>query len=243
MTFFGMQVLTAVGTIVLAVFAIFTFAYAARAFREQSKEVSAIEQQVKDGHELAEQQAKLLKVQSDQLELQRKQADEQGEVLKLQARELRESIDQRKREAEEQRRSQAAKVSAWLDRDVDSKSLDWGAIIRNESDDAIFDIRTFFHLVAEKWTGGDWDPRDLGGPPKRIRVLPGGGRRFVDIPDNVQSQMTGEGLGGFGTTTKDLRNNYVVSIEFTDANGNRWQRDPHGGLNPLDPPPPAAPSA
>jgi hypothetical protein len=54
--------------------------------------------------------------------------------------------------------------------------------------------------------------------------------------------MKPEESGGPFGTTRDLRNDYVVSIEFTDANGNRWQRDPHGGLNPLDPPPPAAPS-
>src|ERR1700722_15470350 len=101
MTFFGMALVTAAGTVVLAIFAIVTAWYARNAFREQSREVAAIEQQVKDGHDLAEQQAKLLKVQSDGLELQREQAKEQGKVLELQARELRESLDQRRREAEE----------------------------------------------------------------------------------------------------------------------------------------------
>ena len=76
MTFFGMALLTAIGTVVLAVFAVVTAWYARKAFREQSKEVRAIEQQVRDGREVAKQQADLLKVQSDQLELQQRQFDD-----------------------------------------------------------------------------------------------------------------------------------------------------------------------
>ena len=76
MTFFGMALLTAIGTVVLAVFAVVTAWYARKAFREQFKEVRAIEQQVEDGRKVAKQQADLLKVQSDQLELQQRQFDE-----------------------------------------------------------------------------------------------------------------------------------------------------------------------
>jgi hypothetical protein len=76
MTFFGMALLMAIGTLVLAMFAVVTAWYARKAFREQSREVAAIEQQVKDGRELAERQADLLKVQSGQLELQQRQFDE-----------------------------------------------------------------------------------------------------------------------------------------------------------------------
>jgi hypothetical protein len=39
MTFFGMALLTAVKTVVLAAFAVFTAWYARKAFREQSREV------------------------------------------------------------------------------------------------------------------------------------------------------------------------------------------------------------
>ena len=92
MTFFGMALLTAIATVVLAVFAIVTAWYARRAFLKQSEEVRAIEQQVTDGQELARQQAELLKIQSGQLELQREQLEDQrkasvkqAEVLELQA--------------------------------------------------------------------------------------------------------------------------------------------------------------
>jgi hypothetical protein len=71
--------LTAIATAVLAVFAILTTIYAVRAFRKQSQEVSD--------------QASMLKVQSERLEVYRTQIDEQreindtrGKVLELQAR-------------------------------------------------------------------------------------------------------------------------------------------------------------
>ena len=69
--------LTAAATAVLAVFAIVTAFYARQAFRKQSQEVSAIQRQVKDQQELAQQQAELLRIQSCQLELQRRQFDDQ----------------------------------------------------------------------------------------------------------------------------------------------------------------------
>jgi multidrug efflux pump subunit AcrA (membrane-fusion protein) len=212
-----------VATAILAAFAIVTAWYARRAFLEQSQEVRAIEQQVTDALELASQQAKLLEVQSGQLELQRQQLDDQRQanakqagVLELQASELRESLDERKRDAHERNRAQAAQVTAWF---ALTSGKTWAAQIRNASELPILDVRTFFHYVAEKWQGGDWDSRMLGGPVERIRVLPPQQDRFVAIPENVWSQMT---------DVSD--NNYVVSIEFTDAAGNRWERDPRRAL-------------
>jgi len=102
--------LTAVATAILAVFAILTGIYAIRAFRKQSKETSD--------------QAIMLKVQSDRLEVYRTQVDEQreindtrGKVLELQAREIRASLEQRERAADEERRSQAVRVTAWFTED------------------------------------------------------------------------------------------------------------------------------
>ena len=88
---------TAIATAVLAAFAIVTAYYARKAFLKQSQEVSD--------------QASMLKVQSDQLEQQRKINAEQTKVLELQARELQESLAERKREAEARRSAQASQVS------------------------------------------------------------------------------------------------------------------------------------
>jgi hypothetical protein len=111
------DVLTAIGTAVLAVFAIVTAWYARRAFLKQSREVAAIERQVADGQELARQQAELLKVQTGQLEVLRAQLEDQrvasaaqAEVLELQAAELRKSLEERAREARRRVREQAKLV-------------------------------------------------------------------------------------------------------------------------------------
>jgi hypothetical protein len=82
--------LTAIATAMLAAFAIVTGIYAIRAFRKQSKEVSD--------------QISMLGIQSDRLAEQRKINAEQLRVLALQAGELRESLAERKREADLQHR-------------------------------------------------------------------------------------------------------------------------------------------
>lgn len=88
--------ITAIATAALAVFAILTAAFAILAFCKQSKEVSD--------------QARMLKLQSEQFSEQRKVNAEQIRVLTLQAAELSESLKERKREAAERRRAQAGRV-------------------------------------------------------------------------------------------------------------------------------------
>lgn len=228
-----MALITAVATVVLAVFAVVTAWYARRAFRELSREVAAIEQQVKDEQEVTRQQAELLRVQSGQLELQRQQLEDQraasarqAEVLDLQAAELRESLEERKREAEKQRRGQAATVTGWLDmREADQKLRPrWLACIRNASGESVFDVRVFFHLIHREG-GPGWVPVGQGGPPpsETAPVLPPMTDLPVEIPQRVHDM--------FGRIPVSDRT-CVVSFEFTDAAGNRWERDPRGALNP-----------
>jgi hypothetical protein len=45
--------------------------------------------------------------------------------------------------------------------------------------------------------------------------------RFVEIPEQVRDMID---------QVDDSI--YVVSVEFTDAAGNRWERDPRGALVP-----------
>jgi hypothetical protein len=78
--------LTAVFTAILGVGAIVTAVLAYMAFRKQSREVTAIEQQVSDQKEVTARQTALLQVQSDQLQLQRRQFErEQAERRRVQA--------------------------------------------------------------------------------------------------------------------------------------------------------------
>ena len=78
---------TAVGTVGLLAGAVFTAVFAVQAFREQSKEVRLLEDQVSDQHDLALKQV---------------------EVLGLQAEEIRASLENR-------RRDQAARVFTWVE--------------------------------------------------------------------------------------------------------------------------------
>lgn len=62
----------------------------------------------------------------------------------------------------------------------------------------------------------------VGTPPDEIIcVFPPQTDRVVPIPDGAR-----EKFGEFTDRT------YVVSIEFTDAAGNHWERDPRGALVP-----------
>jgi type II secretory pathway pseudopilin PulG len=194
--------LTAVATSVLAVAAIAAAILAGLAFRKQSQVLRAIERQMKDGQlQVASGQ---LQVASGQLELQRQQLEDQRQANVTRA--------------DEQRRCQAAMVTAWFAEEREGTSL-WGACIRNASGLPIRDVRTFFHSVDEKGEGGDWDSQALGGPVERIRVVPPGADCFVMVPRNIRGHM--------GDITESA---YVVSIEFVDAAGNHWERDPWGAL-------------
>jgi hypothetical protein len=210
--------LTAVATTLLAAFAIVTAWYARRAFRKQSDAVN-------DGRKMINQQEDMLRVQSDRLDVYRGQVEEQhhinathSEVLELQVHEIHASLEQRERAAEEERRAQAAKVSAWFG--GDGSGL-WGARIRNASDLPIVDVRVFFYYIAEKTPGGAWEPILRGAPTERIRVIPPQADRFFVIPEQVTSMMDQIG--------DDI---YAVGIRFTDAAGNSWERDPRGALVP-----------
>lgn len=205
------------GTGLLAIFAILTTIYAVRAFRKQSQEVSD--------------QASMLKVQSDRLEVYRRQIDEQreindtrGKVLQLQVEEISASLKQRVQEAEERRRKQAAKVTAWFSTGETPIGSFEGARVRNASDEPIFDVRVFFHHMRETDSGAR-TPVSQGGPPPRntTALIAPGEDEFIPIPENVRAM--------FGSIPINAKN-CAVSIEFIDAAENRWTRDPRGALLP-----------
>lgn len=204
--------ITAVANVVLAVFAIVTAVLAGLAFRKQSREVSD--------------QGEMLELQRQQLEAQREDSTKQAGVLELQAAELRESLEERKQDAEEKRRSQAALVAVWFAfgevpfRPGVRKA--WGATVRNSSDLPVFDVSVFFHSVEEPVRGAGWVPVPAGSAAEKLRVLPPLSERHVLIPPDLAKQRE--------ECNADV---YVASIWFTDAAGNRWERDPRGALKPL----------
>jgi hypothetical protein len=158
--------LAAVATAVLAVFAIVTGIYAIRAFRKQSQEVSAIERQVKDQQELTQQQAKLLEIQSGQLDLQRRQFDDQ---------------------LAERRRAQASCVFIWTETRVDERFRerpapeDVSAKIKNTSGQPVYDLTIGWHKGTAPWGEPDHIPVLMpSGEVTRIRTLPADRPAAVD---------------------------------------------------------------
>ncbi len=77
-------------------------------------------------------------------------------------------------------------------------------------------MRVSFYFVAEE-PGRAWNPILRGSPVERIRVVPPSADRFMPIPDEVQNMID-----------EVSHRIYVVGAEFTDAAGNRWERDPPG---------------
>jgi hypothetical protein len=203
-------------TWVLAAGAIVTVYYARKAFREQSRELGVLQRQAKQ--------------QADMFDDQQKVNEEQVRVLKLQAKELQASLDQRKGDAESQRREQANKVAAWFATKESARGGGplrlWGALIRNDSDLPILNVRVFFHFIeSESPAARAWKPVNCGGPPGRIRVIPPRSQKFVEILETIRTQRN---------ECDDSA--YVVSIEFSDAAGNYWERTARGALKPMQPP-------
>jgi hypothetical protein len=95
----------------------------------------------------------------------------------------------------------------------------WGTHIRNASELPIVDVRVSFFFVADPGNWQPWELRDEISPPNRTRVIPPGVTRSVEFPKNVRA--------AYGTIDQEA---FVVSIEFSDAAGNRWKRDGRGML-------------
>jgi hypothetical protein len=169
MTFFGMALFTALGTVVLAVLAIFTTVYAIRAYRAQSSELK------------------------DQRELNAKQTP----VLELQAKELQEALAERQREAGERRRAQASGVFITMNRDGMSTTqaqraagaMDPGfatARVTNTSKQPVYDLVINWHKGTAPW--GDPDTAEVLMPDEHLERM----RAFPDdLPRSVDRSVFG----------------------------------------------------
>ena len=155
--------------------------YARKAFLKQAQEVAAIERQVADEQELTRQQAKLIEIQTGQLEALRGQLEEQrkasvaqADVLRLQAEELQELLRERKRQAELGRGYQARRVFLTEEtfegrtggqggggiRGIGTKPPSVTATAHNSSDQPIYNVELSWHRGAA--AHGDPNPEPVG---------------------------------------------------------------------------------
>ena len=179
---------TAIATAVLATFAFITAILAGLAYRKQSREV----------HD----QGEMLKLESEELAEQRKLNAEQAKVLELQASDLRESLEERKREAAERYRAQAAQVFIGAEM-VDPHRGFWPVVV-NGSEFPAYDVQVWGFSAEYSVLS---DPHDLA------TVLPG---------DRATVERGG------GSAQEAIQR---VVLTFRDAAGVCWVRMPDGTLS------------
>ncbi|MEU8301137.1 hypothetical protein AB0C04_28095 [Micromonospora sp. NPDC048909] len=136
-------------------------------------------------------------------------------------RDARAELDRRERAADD-RRAQAALVSAWYGRSAEAtdafggqwRTYAWGGWVLNASDSPIYDARITF-LLADGEDHYEW-------PAATIRVIPPfRGEQFVKVDPEVRESISEE----------DWKHNLEVTLVFRDAAGRRWQRGHDGYLH------------
>jgi hypothetical protein len=172
-----------------------------------------------------------------------------AEDRRLAAEDRKRLEEERAERHEADRRTQANRVTTWFDSEemtsedplFDSAEPGlriWGAVVVNASDLPILDVRVFFYYVVDHDDGRPWQPVICGIPPRKFRVIPPGGRRFVELTSEYQHIPPGA-RELLDPDAMELRRGwpvreymYVTGIEFSDAAGNSWAREARGGLEP-----------
>jgi hypothetical protein len=125
--------------------------------------------------------------------------------------------------------AQAAEVAAWSGRTkaetfVSSDGPDtwqeWGAVIRNASGLPVYGLRVWFCDPADPAPGSELRPPAWYESPELTDVLPPGDS-FVSPPREITKRRAAGGP-----------QRWLVAVEFTDAAGTRWLREPRGKLTP-----------
>jgi hypothetical protein len=151
-------------------------------------------------------------------------------LLLIESHRDRQAEEERKARAETEKSQQAGKVAGWYG-SWEADQPDplgppeyeaWGAILRNGSDLPVFDLRVSF--CVDPGTGASWRSGvRWTSSADDLKVLPPGDMR-AQIRADIRTQEL----------QRTLKPDWLISIEFTDAAGVRWVREPRGGLVPLD---------
>jgi hypothetical protein len=153
-----------------------------------------------------------------------------AEIERIRAQ--REAAAERAAQREDAHRAQASRVTAWFAHFHSGTSellsptrsiapATWGGAVRNASDLPIFDVRIFYFRVNDSRDGSPWTAVHVYASIDIIRVIPPEQTRTEELPQRVRGQY------------EDCNDQvYVVGVEFTDADGNRWYRNERAALEP-----------
>jgi hypothetical protein len=171
-----------------------------------------------------------------QADADRRQSDKDRWRAELDRAEDRRAADNEKAaQREADHRAQAGKVTAWFawfQIDIDGEAASegsfimsgtagWGGAVSNASDLPIFDVRLFYFRVEDPKDGTTWTAVHVYASVHIIRVIPPGRARNQVLPSRVRDMYEG--------CDDQL---YMVGVEFTDANGQRWYRNERAVLEP-----------
>ena len=154
------------------------------------------------------------------------------ELLKVESGRDLKAEQERTERRDAERRGQASKVAAWYGTWLSPVTYSGGAnsgipatpgsgaVIRNASDLPVYDVSIVYFLANPPkllgWSEGDREHEI----PELIPVIPPGEER-TPMPESIRR---------IGSATREPV--WLVAIEFTDADDQRWMRDPHGALSP-----------
>jgi hypothetical protein len=207
---------SAIATVILAVGAIITAVLAKRAFDKQSEEVRILQQQAEDSAGMLKIQAGQLDAQHEQLHSLQKVGEKQIEVLGLQSIDLRESLEERKREAEGTRSAQASRVFLILNlTPPDLRSVLAGHPTHLRITAEV--VNTSSQPAYAAWI--DWPE----GCTLSYRLIPNPESLGDVLPDKRTTKIREYPVDWNG----DLSD---LAFRFTDAAGVRWIRRPGGHL-------------
>lgn len=143
--------------------------------------------------------------------------------------------EERQERAQEARRAQANKVTAWFGPDVPTEEerarvlmhprvwpRAWAACVANASDLPVYDVVVTFCFV--NWQGRTWSAIERGTGAQPIVTLPPRSETFVAMPEEVR-----------GDVTEINESTFVIIVEFRDTAGTRWRRDDKGRLSEITP--------
>jgi hypothetical protein len=142
------------------------------------------------------------------------------------AADRRRAEQERAEQREADRRGQADRVAAWFGvwqrSDAPALVAD-GVVVMNASALPVYDMDVTFCLPQDLDRDGGWYQGAVGKLPERLVTVPPGEQVREKIPGDVR--RVGEARAG-------SKPGWLIAIEFTDAAGARWHRDPRGRLAP-----------